>query len=39
MAGIEIAELRDALVYAEFQLAKVHAEKDNLHKEQSTHMF
>jgi hypothetical protein len=39
MAGIEIAELRDALQYAEFQLAKTHAEKDQLQKNQATQMF
>lgn len=36
MAGIEIAELRDALQYAEYQLAKTHAEKDQLQKNQAT---
>ena len=39
MAGIEIAELKDALAYAEYQLSKTHAEKDSLQKDQATHMF
>jgi hypothetical protein len=28
MAGIEIAELKDALAYTEYQLSKAHADKE-----------
>ena len=39
MAGVEIAELRDALAYAEFQLSKNIQEKEDLEKKQNSHMF
>jgi len=39
MAGIEIAELKDALAYAEYQLSKTQAEKETLQKDTATHMF
>lgn len=39
MAGIEIAELREALQYAEFQLAKNMKEKETLEKEATIHTF
>ena len=39
MAGIEIAELKDALSYAEYQLSKTHADKDQLQKDQATNVF
>lgn len=39
MAGIEIAELKDALDYAEYQLSKTHADKDQLQKDQATNVF
>jgi len=39
MAGIEIAELKDALSYTEYQLSKTHAEKDSLQKDQATNVF
>lgn len=39
MAGIEIAELKDALAYSEYQLSKTQAEKETLQKDAATHMF
>ena len=39
MAGIEIAELKDALSYAEFQLAKNLRDKETLEKESTANMF
>jgi hypothetical protein len=39
MAGIEIAELKDALAYTEYQLSKTHAEKETFQKEQATSIF
>lgn len=39
MAGIEIAELKDALSFAEYQLAKVHSEKDEIQKNQTQNIF
>ena len=39
MASLEIAELKDSLAYAEFQLAKVVRDKERLEKDQTTHNF
>ena len=39
LAAIEIAELKDSLAYAEFQLAKNLKEKDRLEKETTAHNF
>lgn len=39
MAALEIAELKDSLAYAEFQLAKVVRDKERLEKDQTTHNF
>lgn len=39
LAAIEIAELKDALAYAEYQLAKNIKEKETLAKEQTSHTF
>ena len=39
MAGVEIAELKDALAFAEYQLAKTNQEKDSLQKEAASSMF
>ena len=39
MAGIEIAELRDSLSYAEYQYSKAIKEKEELEKKQNGHMF
>jgi predicted nuclease with TOPRIM domain len=39
MAGIEIAELRDSLAYAEYQYSKAIKEKEELEKKQTSHTF
>jgi len=39
MAGIEIAELRDSLAYAEHQYSKAIKEKEELENKQNGHMF
>ena len=39
MAGIEIAELRDSLAYAEYQYSKAIKEKEDLEKKQTGHTF
>ena len=39
MAGIEIAELRDSLAYAEYQYSKAIKEKEDLQKQQTSHTF
>ena len=39
MAGVEIAELRDSLAYAEYQYSKALKEKEDLEKQQNSHMF
>ena len=39
LAALEIAELKDALAYAEFNLAKNIRDKEALAKEQTSHTF